>query len=169
MSNKFLATIIMYGACMASLSAQEAPGALHAAPMEQTALAGIVDGLTRHALFALLGTITLAGAIYIAYVCKHCNDLSTKRNNIHGRSVALLLFVAGLSAFGSSCTAAQRTRAADIRAEQAAENRGCSMNRHYDDRANAAYNSRGLYNGNSNLYGPSFCKFCGKRIANVHH
>lgn len=110
MSNKFLATIIMFGAGMASLSAQ-APGALHAAPMEQTALSGIVDGLTRHALFALLGAIVLAGAIYIAYVCKHCNDLGTKRNNIHGRSVALVLFVAGLSSFGSSCTAAQRTRA----------------------------------------------------------
>ncbi len=169
MSNKFFFTVITYGVGTAALSAQ-ATSAFYSAPMEQTALTGIVDDLSQHALFALLGAIVFAGVIYVAYVWKHCNDLSVKRKNTtHSQSIALVLFVAGLSAFGSSCTTAQRAQAADIRAAQAAENRNCPMNQHYDEPANMAFNSRSLYNGYSNWYAPSFCKFCGKRIYKSFH
>jgi MFS superfamily sulfate permease-like transporter len=159
MSNKFFCTVIMYGVSMASFYAQ-APGAFHSAPMEQTPVAGVVDELTQHALFALLGAIVLSGAIYFAFVWKHCNDLNTKRKNINAPSMTIVLFVTGLSAFGSSCSVEQRAIAAQYRAAEAAEYRHCPSPYQHGNYANIPFNNRNPSSG----HGSSCCRYCGKRI-----
>lgn len=160
MANKHFFTVITYGVSLASLSAQ-ASGAFHSAPMEQTTLPGVVDDLSQHALFALLGAIGLAGVLYIAYVWKHCSDLSPKRKNIHPQSMLLVLFVAGLSALSSSCTTAQRAQAADLRAAEAAEYRHCPSPYQHRNYANIPFDN--IY---SNGHGTSYCRYCGQKIAN---
>lgn len=163
MPNQIFFTILLYGAGTTTLSAQAASQA-HSAQIEQAAVTGVVDSLTQTALYILLGAIVLAGAIYLCYVGKTCADLKQPRFAARRPFLHLLILTAGLSAFGSGCTSAQWARAADYHAAQESDIRSCSMNHHYDNRANETYNNRYPYRAASNWSGPSFCKQCGQRI-----
>jgi len=166
MKNNFFLTALLFGAGTVSLSAQT-PSHFHSKPMEQSALADSVSTLTQAALFTLLGAIALGGAIFIWWVWKSCADLKQPQINARKSYLHLLILVAGLSTFGSSCTAAQRARAADIRAAQAAENRTYQMNQHCSHPSNSRYNNRSPYYGYSNWQHPSFFRCCGQRMANI--
>jgi hypothetical protein len=163
MSNKLFFTAIIYGISIASLCAQ-ASSALPSNALGQTALPGIVDSLTYYALFVLLGVIVLAGLLYIVFVWKHCVNFQQTQTKAPKVFLHLLMWSAGLCTLGSSCTTAQQAQAADILAKQAAENRTCPMNHHYEERANTIIYNSSLYSQYSSWHSSSFCRFCGQRI-----
>jgi len=166
MKNKFFSTACLFGASTVSLAAQT-PSYFHSKPMEQSALADSISTLTQTALFTLLGTLALGSVIFIWWVWKSCADLKQLQINARKSFLHLLILVAGLSTFGSSCTATQEARAADIRAAQATENRTCQMNQQCSDPSNSRYSIRSPYYGYSNWQRPSLCRCCGQRMANV--
>jgi hypothetical protein len=168
MKNRNFVTALLFGAATVSLSAQ-APSHFYSKSMEPSALADSVNTLTHTALFTLLGAILLAGVAFIWHAWKSCASLNQSQTNTRNHFLLFLICTAGLSAFGSSCNAAQRARSVDIRAAQATEIRTCPMNAHCCDRANTAFNSRSPYQGFSNWQGSTFCKFCGQRIYSGGH
>jgi hypothetical protein len=108
--------------------------------------------------------VLILGLAWIGYLCYGFFSLK-KSYKSRGTIFSILLFAGiGLSTLGSSCTAAQRTRAADIRATQTAEYRSCPMNHHVDEQAHTAY----FYNqGYGNWRGPVVCKRCGQRLPGI--
>ena len=121
----------------------------------------IVGQLEQSALLALCGFVVLMIIIYICHVSKACANMNKVQKNTRN----LIILVAGLGSFCSSCSVEQRAMATEYRAAQAAETRNCAMS-HHD--ANAPFNNGFSSNGFSNMRSPVYCKYCGKRIANNH-
>ncbi len=128
--------------------------------MGSSDIANIVGQLEYSALLVLLGAGVLMGIVFICHVSKACADLNRPEKNARN----LLILVAGLSVFSSSCTVEQQMRAAEYRAAQAAENRSCPSRYHHVNSENAALNNRYPYNGYSNWQTPAFCNYCGQRV-----
>lgn len=128
-------------------------------------MANIVGQLEYNALLALLGALVLMGMVFICHVWKACADLNRPEKNARN----LLILVAGLSVFCSSCTVEQRMRAAEYRAAEAAENRACPSPHRHVNYENTPLNNRYPYNGYSNWQSPVFCKYCGQRVFNVRN
>jgi hypothetical protein len=128
------------------------------------AVLGIVDLLQQYALSSLTTFVLILGLAWMGYLCY--GFLSLKKPYKSKVTIfSLLLFAGiGLSTLGSSCTAAQRARAADIRAAQATDFGSCPMNQHIDAQAHSAY----TYNqGYGNWRGPVHCRRCGQRLSHT--
>jgi hypothetical protein len=146
----------------ASLFAQ-APAAAHTGQVTEM---DAVRMLEQNALLALIGAVILTVLLWIACVARECTQLNKPRANGSKSFLAVLMLAAGLSAFGSSCTAAQRARAAEYHAAQAAENRTCPMNQHHRNEMAPGLDNRYPYYGSSHWAGPTYCKYCGQRRTN---
>lgn len=128
-------------------------------------IANLAGQLGYNALLILLAAVALMGIVFIGQVSKACADLNRPRRNTRSSFFGLLILAAGLSVFCSSCSAEQRALAAQYR-DAAAENHTCPMNQHYTNQADPGFNNRYPSNAYSNWYGPTYCKYCGKRILN---
>ena len=159
MSNKFSFTVIMYGVSMASLSAQ-ATAPLHAAGIGDSDVAGVIDLLERNALMALFGFVVLMAIIFICHISKACAGLNRAQKNARN----LIILVVGLSSFCGSCSVEQRAMAAQYRAAEAAEYRHCPSPYQHGNYANISFN-----NGYSNGHGPTYCRYCGQKIAHRNY
>jgi cytochrome bd-type quinol oxidase subunit 2 len=129
-------------------------------------LTNIINQLENNALIILLGMVVLMGIIWICMIGKACTELRQKPKSIRVSVLPLLLFVAGLSVLGSSCSATQRAMADEMREEQSAKNPACVCpTRHIPN-----YHGFGQgknyypYDSYSNWHTSSICKHCGKRI-----
>ena len=120
----------------------------------------IVGQLEQSALLALCGFVVLMIIIYICHVSKACANMNKVQKNTRN----LILLVAGLGSFCSSCSVEQRAMAEQYRTVASAENRTCPMNHHYIHQDNPAYNSRFSTNNYANWNSPVFCKHCGQRV-----
>ncbi len=163
MSKNICLSILMALTCATSLFAQ-GPTAMQSVAVEEMDALRLLE---QNALLALIGAVVLMGLLWICSVVHECSQLNKRRDNGSKAFMSTLILAAGLSMFGSSCTAAQQARAADLRAAQAVEGRTCPMHQHHNDQADAAFNNRSASNGYSNWYGPSFCKYCDQRISSV--
>jgi len=169
MSSKLFFAALLSLTAAASLSAQ-APAALNTAQMAELDIFNVVRLLEQNALLALIGAVLLMGIAWICYVFKACAQLNKPQENTRIRPfMTLLILVAGLSIFCSSCSVEQRAMAARYRASEAAENGACPSLHHYVNQVNAPFNNRYPYSGDSNGQGPAFCKHCGQRIFNSKH
>lgn len=126
-------------------------------------MTNIVSQLEYNALLALLGAVVLMGIIYICHVSKVCADLNQPQKNIR----SLLILVAGLGAFCSSCSAEQQALAAQYQPRE--EYRSCPLNHQDTGQTDSAFNNRYPSIGYSNWYGPAYCKYCGRRVSNSPH
>jgi hypothetical protein len=160
MLNKSFFTVSMYGVSMASLSAQ-VPSQFHVT--QQPNCASIVDCLAQNALLLILGIVVFMGVCWCYFIFTEYTSLLRKeQKNGHWPAMSLLAFALAMSISGSSCTAAQRARAAEYRAAQEVENRRCPMNQHRNEQENTSFNNRSFYNGYSNWHGHAYCRFCGQ-------
>ena len=109
------------------------------------------------------------GIAWLFCIWNACAELHKKQKNTPAPSLSILLcLAAGLSVFGSSCTATQQARAADIQAARASEAGYCVCHASYNNRQYAAGYAE-MYNQYpyhpSNGTGRPFCKHCGHRIS----
>lgn len=168
MTSKFLSTAILSFVGIATLPAQNLVTALHHAGAKDSTLDNLVGQLTQNAFMALLGMVVLMGIAWMFCIWNACARLNQKPKNANTSSLFVLLCVAaGLSMFGSSCTAAQQAQAANIQAARAAEGGYCVChapldNRHYY--GNSGLNNRFSHDNDSNYTGRPFCRQCGQRI-----
>jgi hypothetical protein len=161
----FTASLFLFSA--AALSAQ-APTALHETSIDGSGVAGIVDLLAQHALSFLLGMVVLMGIAWIFCIGNACAGLNKTPKKARASSMFLgLCMAAGLSMFGSSCTAEQQLQASNIQAARAAEGGHCVCRAPYDNHnyyANSGLNNRYPNQNYSNNTGRLFCRQCGQRI-----
>jgi len=161
----FAATLSLFST--AALSAQT-PTPLHVADADGSGVAGLVDLLVQNALMALLGMVVLMVIAWVFCTWKACAGLNKKPKNARVSSLFLGLGVAaGLSIFGSSCTAAQAAQAADIQAARAAEGGYCVCHAPFGNHnyyGNSGLNNRYPNYHHSNNPGRPFCKQCGRWI-----
>jgi hypothetical protein len=144
---------------------------LQAANMDDADLSNVIGLLEQNALLALLSIVFLMGVAWFCGLWKACADLNKPQSSARPPSLLLLLaLAAGLGTVGSSCTAAQQARAADIRAARDAEGGICVCNIPYNNRS---YND---YTGINKQYfdqdlatGKPFCRHCGLRIYQRNH
>lgn len=155
-------------AATAPLAAQ-APATLPAAQAGVLDINNTISLLEQNALLVLIGAIVLMGMTWVCYVFKACTQVNKHRASAHRSFLTLLVLVAGLSAFCSSCSVEQQAMAARYQAAHATENRTCPSPHHYENYTNTPVNNRSPYQGYSNLMGPTFCKYCGQRISNGRH
>lgn len=163
-TQRFFAVLLSFTSA-ATLSAQ-APTAFHTAQTAELDLSNTVRLLEQNALFALMGAVTLLGMVWVGGIFKSCAQLNRPHQHRGKQIMSLLVLVAGLSVFGSSCSVEQWAMAEQIQeaqAAQAAEQRACPMHRHSDNRPQSDVYT---YNNHTGWHGVSFCKYCGKRI---HH
>lgn len=168
MSNKLSCSALFYGVSAASLSAQ-APTSFSAAQIEQSALSETVVSLTQSGFIVLLGAIVLAAVIFLYLVCKGCTDLKKQQPSGHRTFPLMLVWGTVLSVLGSSCTAAQHSRALDIQAAQAAESPACPMAHHRMLEGTIGLHIPTVSSGYNQHHGPVFCKQCGQRIIRVKY
>ncbi len=158
----FTGTLSFVGASI--LSAQST-AALHTEQLGDVNTMNAISQLEQNALMALIGAVVLMGLMWICSVWKACAGLNQPRRNVRKSSINSLILIAGLSVFFGSCTVEQRAMAARYRIAAAAESRTCPCPHEYVNHANMSFNNRYSSTAYSNLYGPSFCRFCGKRLA----
>jgi hypothetical protein len=152
----------------------QAPGTtLHHAGVNDSNLSGLVNQLGQNALLVLLGIVALMSLVWLFYIWNACVGINKKQKPT-SISLLLLLFLlaAGMNVCGSSCTAAQQARAADICAAQAAEGGYCMGHAPCNNRPYygyvGAYNQY-PYNNTSIGSGRPFCRQCGLRVYNNNH
>ena len=138
-----LTTLFFYPVVGKAQDVYTSAGAGQAPDMGGSDMASIVGQLEYNALLALLGAVVLMGIIWICHVSKACADLNRPQEDTHRPFMTLLILVAALSVCGS-CTAEQRAMATQYRAMEAAENRTCPLQHHYE---NAPFNDRYPYDG----------------------
>ena len=152
----------------APLFAQNPATTLRSAGLDDSTLGNLVSQLQQNALLALLGMVILMGLAWLFCIWNACAGLNSKPKNAPAPSLPLLLLVAaGLSVFGSSCSAAQQAQAADIQAARAAEGSHCVCHAPFDNRnyyRNSGLNNRYPSQDYSNDTGRPFCRQCGQRI-----
>lgn len=124
----------------------------------------LVGKLEQSALMILIGSVAFISLIWICSILKTCATLKKTAGNLRNPSMLLAILILGLSTFCGSCSAEQRAMAIEYRKAEAAEHRTCPLPHHYQEQVNAPYLNHNPYTGYSNLYGPSFCKYCGRRI-----
>jgi hypothetical protein len=145
------------------LSAQST-AVLHSEQWRDFDLSLLVGKLEQSALMMLIGSVAFGSLIWICSILKTCVKLNKPTNNLRKPSLMLLILITGLSTFCGSCSVEQRAMAASYRKVEAAEHRTCPLPHHYQEQVNAPYLNHNPYTGYNNLYGPSFCKYCGRRI-----
>lgn len=161
----FTASLSLISATAASA---QTPTPLHFVDRNGASVAGLVEVLGQNALSVLLGMVVLMGIAWIFCIWNGCAGLNPKSKNARSSSLSIWLCVAaGLSVFGSSCTAAQQAQAANIQAARSAERGYCVChapldNRHYY--GNSGVTNRCPNYNDSNDTGRPFCRQCGQRI-----
>lgn len=168
MASKFLSTALLSFVGIATLPAQNLVTELRHTGANDSTLGHLVSQLTQNALTALLGMVALMGIAWMFCIWNACAQMKNKQKNAGTPSLFVLLCVAaGLSMFGSSCTAAQQAQAADIQAARAAERGYCVCPATFDNRnddANSGMNNRFTHYNHSSDIGRPFCRQCGQRI-----
>lgn len=121
--------------------------------------------LEQNALIALIGAVIFIGLVWLCAVLNACNELNKpQKQTTRPSSIPLLVLIAGLSIFCTSCSVEQRARAAQYRVAAEADYRSCPLRHHHDYNVNIPFNNRYYSSSTSNLYGPVFCKHCGYQI-----
>ena len=123
-----------------------------------------IQFLEQNALIALIGIVIFIGLIWLSAVLNACTALKKPQKQSSSPSIPLLIMVAGLSIFCSSCSVEQRARAAQYRVAAAAEYRSCPLRHRHESNVNIPFNNRYYATSSSNLYGPVLCKHCGYKI-----
>jgi SNF family Na+-dependent transporter len=142
------------------------------ASVTNSSLDKLFDVLTTNALMALFCLMLLTGIVMVTYAWNAYDNLDKNPKNSRSTSMLIVLVLAaGLSTLGSSCTAAQQARAAQIRTAQASEGRYCTCPAPHSPGyyANAGLKNQYLHHEYSKHYGPAFCRQCGLRIVNHGH
>ena len=134
----------------------------HSEQLEGVNTLNMVRQLEQIALLTLVGVVVLLGVGWICSIGKACLNLNQPAKKINRSSASLLIWVIGLSIFCGSCG----TMAAQYRATAATERRTCPCPQESINRASMAFDNGYPSTAYSNLYTPSFCKFCGQRIGN---
>jgi hypothetical protein len=162
----FPATLSLISAAV--LSAQPSTP-LHFVDSDGSGVAGLVDVLGQNALTVLLGMVALMGLAWVFCIGNACAELSKKQKSARVSSLFLCLCVAaGMSIFGSSCTAAQKAQATEIQAARMAEGTRCVCHAPLD--SHNYYGNSGLGSGKySSGANRSFCRQCGQRIYSRNH
>jgi Na+/alanine symporter len=149
-----------------TLSAQSAVTTLRTATgTTDRALYNIIDQVEQNALLVLISLVAIISILWLGYILKTCVDLSKKRSSNPLSTLFLLLLLGvGLSLSGSSCTATQQARVADIKAAQAAERSTCLLPNHDRSWGNHPSGNRQPAGGYTNWNNAYTCKYCGQRV-----
>lgn len=124
-----------------------------------------VHKLEISALYLLIGVVAVMCLIWVYCTVKACM-LLLKPSKSFPKS--LLLFVIGLSFFGQSCTVMQRATAQDYRLAEKYVQRNCPLRHEMSQEPSGTFSHQNPYMGYSQVYGPSFCRNCGKQIKKGH-
>jgi hypothetical protein len=164
MTSKFLSAAALALMGTNTLSAQAPVTALCLAGAEDSNLNNLVSQLGQNALQVLLCVVGLMGLAWFFSIWNACVGMNKKQKTTHVSSLLLLIvFAAGMSVFGSSCTMAQQARAADIHTARAAGG-SCQASCHSrPHEGNSGTYNQYQYSHPSTGSGMLFCKLCGRR------
>ncbi|MCC6412056.1 MAG: hypothetical protein IT270_10380, partial [Saprospiraceae bacterium] len=116
----------------AALSAQT-PTPLHAANFDGSGVTGLVDLIVQNAVLVLLGAVVLMCLVWICGVCKACTTCDKPQANAGRSFLNLLVLVAGITTFCSSCSVEQQMMMAQYPTVDASSaNPGCPYSNHHE-------------------------------------
>lgn len=150
--------------CTSTLSAQ-APSQLHVANMDSSGVTGLVDLVVQNAILVLLGAVVLMVMVWVCCVWKACATCDKPRTYTNRSFLNLLVLVAGITTFCSSCSVEQQMLMAQYPVVDAPVAKpGCPYSNHHEFTANQAFNNRYPSYGSPNANMPSVCRHCGQKV-----